>query len=77
MYKVINRFKEKNHDGHIYEIGDNYPADGKKLVKSRAEALTEFHREYGVAFLKVVEEPKKATTKQAPKQPSTDEKSDA
>lgn len=77
MYKVINRFKENNHDGHIYEEGDNYPADGKKLVKSRAEALTEIHKVYGVAFLKVVEEPKKATTKQAPKQPSTDEKSDA
>jgi len=77
VYKVINRFKENNHDGHIYEIGDNYPADGKKLVKSRAEALTEVHSEYGVAFLKAVEEPKKAPTKQASKQPSTDEKSDA
>ncbi|MCS5499807.1 hypothetical protein NY607_01650 [Lysinibacillus sp. A4] len=76
MYQVINRFQEKNHDGHIYEVGDNYPADGKKLVKSRAEALTEIHEVYGVAFLKAVEEPKKAITKQASKQPSTDEKSD-
>lgn len=77
MYKVINRFKEKNHDGHIYEVGDNYPANGKKLVKARAETLTEVHEEYGAAFLKAIEEPKKATTKQASKQPSTDEKSDA
>lgn len=77
MYKVINRFQEKNHDGHVYEVGDNYPADGKKLIKARAESLTEVHEEYGVAFLKVVEEPKKAPTKQASKQPSTDEKSDA
>ena len=77
MYKVINRFKEKNHDDHIYEIDDPYPAEGKKLVKARAEALTKVHDEYNVAFLKAVEEPKKAPTKQAPKQPSTDEKSDA
>jgi len=77
LYKVINRFKETNHDDHIYEVGDNYPADGKKLVKARAEALTEVHEEYRVAFLKAVEEPKKAPTKQASKQPSTDEKSDA
>lgn len=77
MYKVINQFQEKYHDGHVYEVGDNYPADGKKLNKTRAEALTEVHEEYGVAFLKAVEEPKKATTKQAPKQPSKDEKSDA
>lgn len=59
MYKVINRFKEKNHDDHIYEVGDPYPADGKKLVKARAEALTKVHDEYNVAFLKAVEEPKK------------------
>jgi len=76
VYKVINRFKEEIHDNHIYEINDPYPAEGKKLVKARAEFLTKVHKEYGVAFLKAVEEPKKATTKQASKQPSTDEKSD-
>lgn len=76
MYKVINRFKEKNHDDHIYEVGDTYPADGKKLIKTRAETLTKVHDEYNVAFLKAVEEPKKVSTKQALKEPSTDEKSD-
>lgn len=55
-YKVINRFKEKNHDGHVYEIGDDYPAAGKKLVKTRAESLTKVHPEYGVAFLQANEE---------------------
>lgn len=77
MYKVINRFQEKNHDNHVYEVGDTYPADGKKLVKARAEALTKVHDEYNVAFLKAVEEPKKASTKQQVNKPSTDEKSDA
>lgn len=77
MYKVINRFKEKNHDDHIYEVNDPYPAEGKKLIKARAEFLTKVHEEYMVAFLEALEEPKKATSKQAPKQPSTDEKSDA
>ncbi len=77
MYKVINRFQEKYHDGHIYEVGKPYPADGKKVNKARAEALTEVHEEYGVAFLKAVEEPKKATAKQATKEPSTDEQGDA
>lgn len=77
MYKAINRFKEEIHDNHIYEVNDPYPAEGKKLVKARAEFLSKVHPKYKVAFLKAVEEPKKATTKQAPKQPSTDEKSDA
>lgn len=66
QYKVINRFKEKNHDDHVYEIGDDYPAVGKKLVKTRADFLTKSHATYGVAFLKEVESPippKKAPTK--------------
>ena len=74
-YKVINRFQEKNHDGHVYEKGDTYPATGKKLVKSRAEFLTKRHAEYGVAFLEEIEE-KKDPEKQ-PEKPSTSEKSDA
>lgn len=77
MYKVINRFQENNHDGHIYEIGDTYPADGKKLVKTRADSLTEVHKEYGIAFLKAVEEPKKTVSKRTAKEQPTDEKSDA
>ncbi|MDM5231483.1 hypothetical protein [Lysinibacillus pakistanensis] len=76
MYKVINRFKEKYHDDHIYEVGDPYPADGKKLVKTRAEALTKVHEEYNVAFLKAVEEPKKASTRPVSKELPTDEESD-
>ena len=77
QYKVINRFQEKNHDGHVYEIGDTYPAEGKKLVKTRADSLMKVHKDYGIAFLEAVEEPKKATVKQTPKEPSTEEKSDA
>lgn len=76
MYKAINRFKEEIHDNHIYEVNDPYPAEGKKLVKARAEFLTKVHAKYKVAFLEALEDPKKATSKQAPKQPSTDEKSD-
>lgn len=72
MYKVINRFQEKNHDGHVYEVGDIYPVDGKKLVKARAESLTKVHSDYGVVFLEAVEDPKKTAAKQTNKEPSTD-----
>lgn len=72
MYKVINRFQEKNHDNHVYEIGDTYPANGKKLNKTRAEFLTKVHAEYGVAFLKPIDEPKKANNNQSTKEPSAD-----
>lgn len=56
MYKVINRFIEKNHSGHVYEVGDIYPVEGKKLVKKRADELTKVHPQYGVAFLQVIED---------------------
>lgn len=58
MYKVLHDFIEKNHDGHVYRVGDTYPVAGKKLVKARATELTKVHATYGVAFLKEVEAPK-------------------
>lgn len=70
MYKVINRFQEKNHDDHVYEVGDPYPAEGKKLVKARAEFLTKVHAKYEVPFLEAAEEPKKPSTKPSNKEPS-------
>ena len=85
QYKVINRFQEKEHDNHVYEAGDPYPADGKKLVKARAEFLMKRHEEYKVAFLEEVEEPKKPsttakntqkTTKKEGEAPKSTEKSD-
>lgn len=84
-YKVINRFQEKEHDGHIYEVNKPYPAEGKKLVKARAEQLTKVHPVYGVAFLVAVEEAKKPSTtakntpkisRNAQKLVENDEKSD-
>lgn len=72
QYKVINRFQEKNHEDHIYEQGDIYPAEGKKLVKTRADFLMKRHATYGVAFLEEVTPippPKKVPTKTATKKP--------
>ena len=63
MYKVINRFQEKNHDDHIYEVGDVYPVEGKRLNKLRADFLTKVHSVYGHAFLEFVEEKSKAPKK--------------
>lgn len=78
-YKVINTFKDLQHRGLLYNIGDIYPAEGQQLVESRVEELTMIHPTYGVAFLKVVEEdiktsqtPKKttqSTSKTAKKEP--------
>lgn len=64
MYKVLNDFIEKNHNGHLYKKGDEYPVNGHKLVKKRATDLTKVHDMYGVAFLKELPQEKTtATTK--------------
>ena len=85
QYKVINRFEEKEHGGHVYKPGDVYPAEGKKLTKARAEFLMKRHEEYNVAFLEEMEEPKKPsiatkstpkTTKKEGEAPKSTEKSD-
>lgn len=76
QYKVINRFQEKNHEDHIYEQGDIYPAEGKKLVKTRADFLMKRHATYGVAFLEEVASstpPKKAPAKTTTKKPEAPE----
>lgn len=75
-FKVINRFKDNQQDGHVYEIGDAYPADGKKLDEKRAEFLTKKHAKYGVVFLEKVEdkEPEEVAPKAEPKKKATTKK---
>lgn len=83
VYKVINTFKDLQHGGLLYNVGDTYPAKGKQLVEERVEELTKVHPKYGVAFIVVVEEdeksfetPKqttKSTRKTAKKEPKTTE----
>lgn len=40
MYKVVSRFKENNHDGHTYEVGDVYPKEGAEATKARIKELS-------------------------------------
>ena len=54
--KVINRFKEKEHDGHIYEVNDSYPFGNFKADEKRVEFLTQNHPKYKKVYLEVDEE---------------------
>ena len=57
-YKVIRRFKETNHDGHIYEVGDVYPKKGERATKTRLEALSTTKNNYKKIYIEEVETPK-------------------
>lgn len=39
MYKVICRFADKEDENYIYEVGDVYPRDGKKVTEERIAVL--------------------------------------
>lgn len=51
MYLVLKTFKEKEHNGHIYNEGDIYPIDGQEASLKRVEYLQEINPVYGVRFL--------------------------
>ncbi|WCR29721.1 termination factor Rho [Paenibacillus thiaminolyticus] len=55
MYKVISRFKELKHDGHIYEVDDIYPKEGAKATKARLEELSTTKNKYQKVFIEEVE----------------------
>ena len=53
-FKVLNKFKDK--DGHLYQAGDVYPAEGKKApAKKRVEELSQKHPKYKKVFITEVE----------------------
>lgn len=65
--KVLNNFREKEHDYTFYAKGETYPKEGFKANKKRVSYLQDIHPDYGVRFLDVAAddevEPKKTTSK--------------
>ncbi|ALY08066.1 hypothetical protein BhaS171_00010 [Bacillus phage vB_BhaS-171] len=57
MYKVINRFRDI--DGHVYEVGDEFPKGSSKPTKKRIEELSADHPKYRRSFIEEVKESKK------------------
>ena len=57
-YKVVRRFQETKHDGHVYEVGDSYPKEGSKATKARLEELATKKNKYEQIFIEEVAAPK-------------------
>lgn len=49
--RVVNKFEEKAHEGHVYEAGDVYPADGFEADEKRVYFLTDVHPKYKKIYL--------------------------
>lgn len=57
MHKVIRKFKETKHDGHIYNVGDTYPKDGEKATKARLDELATNKNKYQKIYIEEVKTP--------------------
>ncbi|OAB48464.1 hypothetical protein [Paenibacillus antarcticus] len=54
MYKVVRRFREKNHDGYVYNVGDDYPKQGEKATKARLDELSTKNNKYEEIYIEEV-----------------------
>lgn len=54
--KVVNRFKESEHEGHVYEPGDTYPAEGFEANSERIAFLAQVHPKYKKIYLADIQE---------------------
>jgi len=58
VQNVVRQFKEKAHEGHVYEVNDDYPAKGFKTTKERIEQLSDPKKNaYGKVYLAPKETP--------------------
>lgn len=55
MYKVIRRFKDLKDSDHIYEIGDVFPWDGRRVSKKRISELATSKNAIGEPLIEEVE----------------------
>lgn len=54
--KVVNRFRENEHDERIYQLGDIYPAEGYEANDDRISFLSNIHPKYKKIYLAEVQE---------------------
>lgn len=56
MYKAIERFKDLNDDGFLYNVGDKFPRKGKRVSKARFAELSGNDNKRGRPVIAEVEE---------------------
>lgn len=51
MFRVVVAFADMQDDGHIYNVGDEYPRAGINVNKKRLEELSSDRNRRGVALI--------------------------
>ena len=55
-YRVIVKFSDLQDGRHIYDVGDTFPREGKKLTKKRCAELASDANKRHVPLIEAVEE---------------------
>lgn len=58
MFKVIKRFIDLKDDNHIYNAGDKFPWDGRRVSKKRLEELSTAKNKRGIPLIEEVKKEK-------------------
>lgn len=56
MYKAIVFFKDLQDDKHEYNVGDEFPREGKKVTKKRIAELASDKNRRGIPLIEKVED---------------------
>ena len=62
MYKVIEYFTDLQDNGHLYNVGDDFPRKGLKVSAERVKELAGSNNRRRKPLIQLVEEPEKAET---------------
>lgn len=62
-YESIARWRDLE-DGHLYQVGDPFPHDGRGISKERIAELISTQNKAGFAVIKAVEKPKEEIPKE-------------
>lgn len=65
MYKVIVRFMDLQDENHVYEQGDTYPRDGKKVSVARVNELMSCENKIGCPLIEKIKATRKRVKKDA------------
>lgn len=58
-YRVISAFADLQDNGHVYEVGDEYPREGMVISKERFAELSSSDNKRGIPLIEKVTAKKK------------------
>lgn len=72
MYRVIKHFTDLQDGGHPYNVGDQYPRDGKEVSEARIAELSGSKNRQKTPLIKFFEDEPQPEMAEAPSEPESE-----